>query len=258
MAGVDYLIRALDRADSADSLTEVVKALAKTRSVRAIPHLIRVLSFNNPGAAVAAVDGLIAIGVEAVPHLLQQLDRHNYTARSWAIRALAGIGDPRGLVTLLGAATADFSVSVRRASARGLGLMKWYWFPPELREIAQAEVLEALLFVLEQDEEWVVRYSAVTGLEAFLPSYPPATDRVQACWQYLLHHDPVPAVRARIAYAQKNLLTPPPITPEPLTATIDWQEILARLSERKRQERLTPSDPGNYRQLAKTIVCQDL
>ncbi|MFN3360302.1 MAG: HEAT repeat domain-containing protein [Pseudanabaenaceae cyanobacterium] len=258
MTDIDELIRALDRADSADSLTEAVKALAQTRSVKAIPHLMQVLSFNNPGAAVAAVDGLIQIGVEAVPYLLSQLDRHNYTARAWAIRALAGIGDPRGLVTLLGASTADFSVSVRRASARGLGLLKWYWFPPQLREIAQLEVLEALLFVLEQDEEWVVRYSAVTGLEAFLPHYPPATARVQACWQHLLLHDPVPAVRARIAYAQQNLLTPPAIQPEPLTATIDWEEILARLSARKRQERLRPSDPANYRQLAKTIVCQDL
>jgi phycocyanobilin lyase beta subunit len=258
MKDVDALIKDLDRADSADSLLNAVKALGEKRSVVAIPHLIQVLNFNNPGAAVAAVEGLVQIGVEAVPSLLEQLDRHNYTARSWAIRALAGIGDPRGLVTLLGAATADFAVSVRRASARGLGLMKWYWFPSNLREIAQAEALEALLFVLEQDEEWIVRYSAVTGLQGLLQSYAQATDRVEAAWQKILDHDPVPAVRARVAYARQNLprLTPP--EPEPMPFPIDWQEILTRLRERKSLERRTISDPNNYRDIAKAIVCQDL
>ncbi len=258
MKDVNNLIKALDRADSADSLLAAVEALAQTRSVLAIPHLIQVLSFNNPGAAVAAVEGLVQIGIEAVPHLLEQLDRHNYTARAWAIRALAGIGDPRGLVTLLGAATADFAVSVRRASARGLGLMKWYWFPEHLREIAQVEALEALLFVLEQDEEWIVRYSAVSGLEALLPSYPQARDRVEAYWQQLQSTDPSPAVRARIAYAQQNLSKQVLTIPQEPAPPIDWEEILARLSARKRAERLTVSDPQNYRALAKTIVCQDL
>lgn len=258
MKDVDDLIRALDRADSADSLLDAVKALAQKRSIEAIPHLIQVLNFNNPGAAVAAVEGLIEIGVEAVPFLLEQLDRHNYTARSWAIRALAGIGDPRGLVTLLGAATADFAVSVRRASARGLGLMKWYWFPANLREIAQSEALEALLFVLDQDEEWIVRYSAITGLQGLRQNYPQATDPVEAVWQKILDNDPIPAVRARAAYARQNLSLLPAPEPEPIPITIDWEEILARLSARKLDERRTTSDPQNYRALAKTILCQDL
>ena len=43
-----------------------------------------------PGAALAAVDGLIAIGPEAVPPLLGTLDARNYGARAWAVRALAG------------------------------------------------------------------------------------------------------------------------------------------------------------------------
>jgi phycocyanobilin lyase beta subunit len=256
---VDDLIKDLQRADSPDRLLQAVEAVARTRSVAAIPHLIQVLNFNNPGAAVAAVEGLIQIGQAAVPALLSQLDRHNYTARSWAIRALAGIGDPRGLVTLLGAATADFAVSVRRASARGLGLMKWYWFPPDLRVIAQEEALEALLFVLDQDEEWVVRYSAVTGLEALRRSYPQANDRIEACWQRLMAKEPIPAVRARIAYAQQNL-SQAPIPDETAPPSIDWQEILTRLRERKLAERrqAKDADPTNYRAIAQSIVCQDL
>ncbi|NET36227.1 MAG: HEAT repeat domain-containing protein, partial [Cyanothece sp. SIO1E1] len=137
------LIHAVDVADSADLLLEAVENLAAARLEAAIPTLIATLSYNNPGAAVAAVEGLIDLGTPAVPALMEQLDRHNYTARAWAIRALAGIGDPRGLVTLLEAATTDFSLSVRRAAARGLGMIKWHWFPDDLLGIAQAEALAA-------------------------------------------------------------------------------------------------------------------
>nr|WP_263975500.1 HEAT repeat domain-containing protein [Leptolyngbya sp. 7M] len=156
------LIAAVDAADSSARLLEAVQDLANAADVGAVPTLIAALSYNNPGAAVAAVDGLIKIGEPAVPALLDQLDRHNYTARAWAIRALAGIGDPRGLTTLLGAATADFAMSVRRAAARGLGTLKWPQFPADELEMAQAEALDALLFVCD-DEEWVVRYAAVTN-----------------------------------------------------------------------------------------------
>ncbi|MFN5967350.1 MAG: HEAT repeat domain-containing protein, partial [Pseudanabaena sp.] len=144
---LSQLIQAVEEADSSNRLLEAVQNLANARLEGAIPTLIEALSYNNPGAAVAAVDGLILLGDPAVPALLELLDMHNYTARSWAIRALAGIGDPRGLATLLGVATADFAFSVRRAAVKGLGLMKWHWFPDELREIAQEEALEALLFV---------------------------------------------------------------------------------------------------------------
>ena len=66
----------------------------------AIATLVQVLGFNNPGAAVAAVDGLIALGSPAVEPLLSRLDPRNYGARAWAVRALAGIGDVRGLELL--------------------------------------------------------------------------------------------------------------------------------------------------------------
>ena len=126
--------------------------------------MIAALGYNNPGAAVAAVDGLVQLGEPAVKPLLQLIDDHNYTARAWAIRALAGIGDPRGLDTLLDAAKNDFALSVRRAAARGLGTVKWEEMASEKLVSAQESALEALLIVC-QDPEWVVRYAAVTGLE---------------------------------------------------------------------------------------------
>ena len=61
------------------------------------------------------------IGKEAVEPLLSSLDAHNYGARAWAVRALAGIGDVRGLDVLEDALSHDIGPSVRRAAARGLG-----------------------------------------------------------------------------------------------------------------------------------------
>ena len=259
------LIQAVDAADSAKGLLEAVQNLAAARLDGAIPTLIAALSYNNPGAAVAAVDGLIQLGEAAVPPLLEQLDLHNYTARAWAIRALAGIGDPRGLITLLGVATADFAMSVRRAAAKGLGLMKWHWFPKDLLEIAQAEALEALLFVAQQDEEWVVRYSAVSGLQsladAIALTYPEWRSQIESQLEQMATQDSNWAVRARVWMAQQHLqekATQPLVCeaqPSPLTAT-DWQQILGKLYDRKGQERmvLAEGDPRRYKELAVSIA----
>ena len=123
------------------------------------------MGYNNPGAAVAAVDGLIEIGEPVIPYLLANLDDYNYGARAWALRVFAGVGDPLALDLLLKAATADFSQSVRRAAARGLGIIRWSKLAPEKLLPAQKEVLQALLLTSE-DGEWVVRYAAVVGLES--------------------------------------------------------------------------------------------
>ena len=63
-----------------------VRELAAATDPDAIPTLIKVLAYNNPGAAVAAVDGLVALGSTAVPTLLELIDGYNYGARAWAIR----------------------------------------------------------------------------------------------------------------------------------------------------------------------------
>lgn len=258
----------IDRADSAQTLTDAVQALADACLVEAVPILVEALSYNNPGAAVAAVDGLVKLGEPAVAGLLEQLDLNNYTARSWAIRALAGIGDPRGLVTLLGAATADISMSVRRAAARGLGAMKWHWFPKHLLEIAQAEALDALLFVAQSDEEWVVRYAAVVGLEALSTTLPTTQvdwhRQIQTQLETQAHQDESWAVRARSLRAQQYILEEAPLKPTLLPQdqsyssanTTDWEQILDKLYRRKVAERtvLSEGDPAKYRQLLSTAT----
>ncbi len=163
---VQELIIAVEKADSSDGLLEATEALAASCEKDAIPTLIEILGFNNPGAAVAAVEGLIALGEVAVPYLLENLDGYNYGARAWAIRALAGIGDPRALDLLLKAASSDFALSVRRAATKGLGIIRWSNLSLNEVKFAQVKVLETLLFISETDPEWVVRYSAVVALES--------------------------------------------------------------------------------------------
>lgn len=165
MTNVNDLIKAVDTADSSDKLLTAVDNLAEVRSPQGIPTLIQVLGFNNPGAAVKAVDGLIALGEKSVEPLLKSLDNYNYGARAWAIRVFAGIGDPRALELLLKAGSSDFSLSVRRAACRGLGSLKWDLLSPEAREKTQAQVLETLLLT-SNDGEWVVRYATVVSLES--------------------------------------------------------------------------------------------
>lgn len=158
------LVKAVEEADSSKTLLEAVQNLADASLEESVPTLIAALGYNNPGAAVAAVDGLVKIGKPAVTPLLELIDNYNYGARAWAVRALAGIGDPRGLETLLDAAKNDFALSVRRAAARGLGIIKWQELPLEEAKIAQQRAYEVLTVVC-QDPEWVVRYAGVVGLE---------------------------------------------------------------------------------------------
>jgi phycocyanobilin lyase beta subunit len=259
---LESLVSAVDAADSSAQLLKAVQQLAQAQLVEAVPTLITVLNYNNPGAAVAAVDGLIAIGEPAVAALLEQLDRHNYTARAWAIRALAGIGDPRGLTTLLGAATADFAPSVRRAAARGLGTLHWYEFSADALEIAQAEALDALLFVCD-DEEWIVRYAAVTGLQALAiaiwQQYPDWRAPIISKLEQMASEDATWAVRARVWWAQQHLAELPDQPPEPVVAVndilADWNTTLENLYRRKSQERPLPEgDPRRFRRLAAAIA----
>jgi phycocyanobilin lyase subunit beta len=202
------LIRAVEEADSSERLLDAVQELAAAAIEESIPTLIAALGYNNPGAAVAAVDGLIAIGEPAVPPLLQLIDDYNYGARAWAIRALAGIGDLRALDTLLDAAKTDFSLSVRRAAARGLGTLRWHQVPPEKLESVQTQVLEALLLI-SQDPEWIVRYAAVTSLEtlaiAIAITLPDQASRITDQLQQMFETDTDLGVRTRVKFAQQKI-----------------------------------------------------
>jgi len=202
------LIQAVEQADSSEGLLNAVKALAAADLKEAIPTLITVLGYNNPGAAVAAVDGLILLGEPAVLPLLEQLDGYNYGARAWAVRALAGIGDPRGLDILLDAAANDFALSVRRAAARGLGTISWQLMPAEQIAEAQRITIKTLLQA-SQDPEWVVRYAAVGGLQALVDAAanvgPPWLSEVRVRLDEMSDRDETSAVRSRAMLAQQKL-----------------------------------------------------
>ncbi|WP_414568437.1 HEAT repeat domain-containing protein [Nostoc sp. CCY 9925] len=211
------LIRAVEEADSSDRLLDAVQELAAARIEESVPTLVAALGYNNPGAAVAAVDGLIAIGEPAVVPLLELIDDYNYGARAWAVRALAGIGDLRALDTLLEAAKTDFSLSVRRAAARGLGTLRWHQVPPEKVESVQTQVIEALVLISE-DPEWVVRYAVVTSLEALATAMPAAVNnaitlpdqasRIRDRLQQMFDTDADLGVRTRAQFALQKIQQP--------------------------------------------------
>lgn len=200
------LIRAVEQADSSEGLLNAVKALAAADSKQAIPTLITILGYNNPGAAVSAVDGLIQLGEAAVLPLLEQLDGYNYGARAWAVRALSGIGDPRGLEVLLNAAANDFALSVRRAAVRGLGTICWELMPAEQVLEAQIRAVKTLLQA-SRDPEWVVRYAAAGGLQALAGAAvkPDWLGEVSARLDEIVDRDETTSVRARAMLAKQRL-----------------------------------------------------
>ncbi len=260
---LETLLLAIAEADSSTRMVAAVERLSEARLNAAIPSLIAVLGYNNPGAAVAAVAGLMEIGKPAVQPLLELLDGYNYGARAWALRALAGIGDARALDLLLDAAANDFALSVRRAAARGLGTIHWDELPIDSIAPTQARVIEVLLMVSE-DHEWVVRYAAITGLQELAISNtisnPDLTRQILAHFDRLVESDDNLAVIARIWLAQKEIQTyiteilsqQPALEPQ---ISIDWQTTLEKLYARKRQEQPRPEgDPYKFREVAAAIL----
>ena len=214
MPAVLELVEAVRRADTALGLLQATQALAAASHPEGAACLVEILGFNNPGAAVAAVDGLIAIGEPAVDTILSNIDGYNYGARAWAVRALAGIGDVRGLPVLEDALGKDIGPSVRRAAARGLGQLRLAELPEEERCSTAHRCLQALLAGC-RDGEWVVRYAVVVGLESLAQ----ALDAEMAAGQRqqliealgALHTDPeeeAPVVQLRAALALQRLGVP--------------------------------------------------
>ena len=204
---LETLLQAVQDADSSSALLQATRALAASGHPGGAGLLVEVLAYNNPGAAVAAVDGLIALGEAAVEALLQ-LDPENYGARAWAVRALAGIGDVRGLEVLEEALGTDVAASVRRAAARGLGSLKLSALPAEQRPAVQQRCLAALL-AATGDGEWVVRYAVAVGLEQLARGLHPA----DAAWHPLEQgltelsaandgNPPVVQLRAKVALSR--------------------------------------------------------
>ena len=216
---VASLVEAVRRADSALGLLQATQALAAAGHADGAACLVEVLGFNNPGAAVAAVDGLIAIGAPAVDTILANLDGFNYGARAWTVRALAGIGDVRGLDVLEDALGSDIGPSVRRAAARGLGQLNLEPLAAGERRSIAERCLQALV-AGRSDGEWVVRYAVAVGLEALAPAlaprapvseYSPSSEPISRLLEALhgLSNNPAeeaPVVRLRACLALQRLL----------------------------------------------------
>lgn len=211
------LVRAVKEATSAQELFQATRFLAAAKmdghqDQAAITCLVEVLGFNNPGAAVAAVEGLIRVGTPAVEPLLSHLDPRNYGARAWAIRALAGIGDVRGLEVLEEALATDVGPSVRRAAAAGLGGLRLDPISPSQRPSLRERALSALE-AGGTDPEWVVRYAVAVGLERLAQRMAPPEHQMQRAILSLrrLSHpieEAIPVVRLRADQALGRLSHP--------------------------------------------------
>ena len=209
MTDTQKLIQAVEQAYSPTMLIKSVRELAATRSEEAIPTLIQVLGYNNPGAAIAAVEGLVTMGDVAVPALLSQIDGYDYGARAWSHRALSQIGNPSALNSLLEAASSDFALSVRRAAAKGLGHLHWEKLPTEEIPSAQEKVLDTLMQIAANDDEWVVRYAAIVGLQslagAIQQTFPEGYTKIVTQLETVVKEDAELAVQARAQLALKQL-----------------------------------------------------
>ena len=161
-------IRHLDRASSTPELVQATRALCALQDPEAADTLIKVLGFNNPAVAAVATQGLIQLGRNIVPTLLVSLDARNYGARAWVVKALAALRDPRGLDLLEHALEADIAPSVRRSATRGLADLE---LDPVIKDQQLHRCMQGLL-KSGQDDEWVVRYAAVFGLEQRLRHAP--------------------------------------------------------------------------------------
>jgi phycocyanobilin lyase beta subunit len=220
----ESLIAAVERAESAPQLLQTARALATALESHcrggmaepppdeALACLVRILGYNNPGAAVAAVAGLIASGSAAVSAVLAGLDERNYGARAWAVRALAGIGDVRGLDLLEQALVDDIGPSVRRAAAIGLGTLRLDSLATPQRRAVQERALQALQKA-RNDVEWVVRYAVAAALEKLASPHPPGEEtRLEAVATLLtlaaLEREEVPVVRLRARLALNRLTCP--------------------------------------------------
>jgi phycocyanobilin lyase beta subunit len=199
---IEVKIKKVREADSSQNLVKAVSELASQGDQAAIPTLIEVLGYNNPGAAVAAVDGLVKLGRVSVEPILNQIDGYNYGARAWAVRALAEIGDGRALELLLDSAANDFSASVRRSATKGLGNLTWEDFSAQQLCDTKQLIIDSLLKA-SQEPEWVVRYAAISSLEAIASIDQP---KIIQYLQTRKNMETDMTVRARIQMALEKLL----------------------------------------------------
>jgi phycocyanobilin lyase beta subunit len=123
------------------------------------------------------------------------------------MRALSQIGDPRAIEVLL-EAMMDFSLSVRRAAAKGVGSLCWQDVPIADLDGLRSRIVTALAQTAK-DDEWVVRYASVVGLQGVaqsLSEFPSSQaielrDRIVSELDGRCCDDREAAVRVRAAFA---------------------------------------------------------
>ena len=132
-------IAAVQQADSALALLRATQELAACSAPAAAPTLVEVLGFNNPGAAVAAVDGLISLGPAAVealgdigiahPRVLAVvapfIEHERPLIRSAAARTLLQLSGEDRWGHLLVELLDHPQLQVRRAALMDLGAAGW-------------------------------------------------------------------------------------------------------------------------------------
>ncbi|OGO64681.1 MAG: hypothetical protein A2Z45_11325 [Chloroflexi bacterium RBG_19FT_COMBO_55_16] len=103
---VSLLVRSLQ---DPDALVRQCAALALRQQpfLQAIPDLVQALGDADRFLAHLAADALITTGEAAVPALLEIMRHGHQAARLEAVRALAGIGDPRAIPALFDALDED-------------------------------------------------------------------------------------------------------------------------------------------------------
>jgi phycocyanobilin lyase subunit beta len=149
------LTQKVQTAQNEEELRVAIEQLIATRSSEAIPVLIRSLRCTNSAICDLIVEGLVSYGEQAVPVIIQNLDDHDYAARYQEIRALVQLAHPDSFDTFVWGLTEDFAPSVRRASAKGLGVLR------------DPRAIPILLSAVE-DSDWAVRYAVVIGLASFV------------------------------------------------------------------------------------------
>ena len=203
MTALKELIQAVEQASEPAQLVAAVEALVAVKDKSAISTLIAVLGYNNPTAATSAVTGLIELGTDSVQPLMEQLDEYNYGARAYSIRALAAIADPRVLELFIQSATSDFSPSVRRSAAKGLGTLQWDQLNPEQVYPAWQQAMQTLLSI-SSDDDWSIRYAAIVGLQA-LAKIPQLAVQIKSHFELQIQTESDAGVRSRINWAQQVL-----------------------------------------------------
>lgn len=165
-----------------------------------LPVLVDMLGYNNPVAASIAVDTLVQAGSPSVPFLLQGVGAFNYAVNGYALRALARIGDPSCMHVAMSAAKDAPIPGVRRAAVKALGMLKY--------EGDELEIWNMLVDMVQNENDWGVRYASVVAVEGFdrWDRLPEDARRkgVQIIAQ-VSREDPDPTVMARAVVALEEL-----------------------------------------------------